>query len=675
MRLNRSSCRKTLALATSLSALTLFIGEASAFGLGKLTVHSHLGAVFYAEVQLIENAGDTRFSEECFRLNRSGESESGIPVLTRGRLSLERQGARSKLIITSDQFVNEPVLQINLRAGCGAEVIRSYTVLVDPVAPQQAHQQALVPAVAPSRAPEAEKPVVQAVPASQKPYPKDWQTAEGESAKSIAAALFPRQPSAQRRFLNALRTENPQLDLGEHGEAPLSAGITVTIPDTRRFPTALPKPEATDTPTPKPGSFDAPTPAHRSNKAKSLSAGRMAYRLVISSDDLEGSSGNELPLRLSTELTTRFSDKTSESARSVLRVEYRLLNALYAQATQQLDLAEQVRNLETGFEEMRIANENAARNAEAIAASAKTATPVAPATHSEPKAAASSSPARLKQYESSNWWLEILVVLALVCGVTLVLARRSRRRDTSPPDVEQDKPAQTPTAGKPSPGDDPWAEENERKAIQQATKSGTLPDIVIDETPSQAATVLEYEKTANTPKHIDLQETNDCSTAMELAEIMICFGRVHGATQALEEFLAHDPGSALAPWMKLLEIYRMNDMKEDFETCSAKLRTHFNVAPSNWEEAGECLQEPIAAISEQDVAIEDLLHRLPTIATMPHIVEAIQHSWNSEDGLVYLEHLLRDTRDGKRSGFPLAIARELLFLVDLLKTRLQRNSA
>ena len=58
---------------------------------------------------------------------------------------------------------------------------------------------------------------------------------------------------------------------------------------------------------------------------------------------------------------------------------------------------------------------------------------------------------------------------------------------------------------------------------------------------------------------------------------------------------------------------------------------------------------------------------------MPHVMEAIQRSWNSEEGVAYLEHLLRDTRDGTRSGFPLAIAREILFLVDLLTTRLQKK--
>ena len=70
------------------------------------------------------------------------------------------------------------------------------------------------------------------------------------------------------------------------------------------------------------------------------------------------------------------------------------------------------------------------------------------------------------------------------------------------------------------------------------------------------------------------------------------------------------------------------------------------------------------------MSIEELLQKLPTIGTLPHIKENILKSWAAPEGLAYLTHLLRDTRDGKRSGFPLAIARELQFLLELLENRL-----
>ena len=49
-------------------------------------------------------------------------------------------------------------------------------------------------------------------------------------------------------------------------------------------------------------------------------------------------------------------------------------------------------------------------------------------------------------------------------------------------------------------------------------------------------------------------------------------------------------------------------------------------------------------------------------------------TWDTSEGVAYMKHLLRDTRNGQRTGFPLSIARELLFLLDLQETRL-RNTA
>ena len=52
----------------------------------------------------------------------------------------------------------------------------------------------------------------------------------------------------------------------------------------------------------------------------------------------------------------------------------------------------------------------------------------------------------------------------------------------------------------------------------------------------------------------------------------------------------------------------------------------------------------------------------------------IAKTWGTTEGLAYLKHLLRDTRNGQRTGFPLSIAREILFLLDLLETRLHTKA-
>ena len=299
-----------------------------------------------------------------------------------------------------------------------------------------------------------------------------------------------------------------------------------------------------------------------------------------------------------------------------------------------------------------------------------------PATASSPSVAPSATVehARAKPEESSSWWLEILIVLGLIGVLSWGFLRRSRKAVPEPEAIAADNSLYIPPPVANADSHDPWAAEAEHEAPQPAKMSGIVPDIVLDDAPPPAPGTINFVKQDHPVKHLEIDETGDYRTVIELADIMVCFGRIKGAAQALEEFLARDPGVALAPWMKLLEIYRANDMREEFEAYALKLRGHFNVAPASWEQAGECLSEPITPVEENNISIEDLLQKLPTITTLPHIKENILKSWDSPDGLAYLTHLLRDTRDGKRSGFPLAIARELQFLLELLENRSQNKT-
>ena len=671
MDITRSSVKRTHRLISFLSALALCTGEAQALGLGELSVRSRLGELFKAEVQLIESAGETRSTGDCFRLSNAGEGDSGIPILTRGRISLERQNGKSKLLIASDQIINDPALQINLRANCGAEVVRSYTVLIDPIPPQQlAHQSGRSLLANKSITPEISPQPL----AAEKSYPNVWQTAQGETGQSITKALFPRQSRAQRRFLAALQAENPQFDLGVKGEALLDVETVLSIPDTRRPAPSTPafvvgeNHAAKEVP---PGVVSGP--ARRVKAALQKSARRMGDRLVISGDAQEGSPKSDAPLRLSTDLSTRLSSKVSENSRASLRLEYQLLSALYDQAERQLATAEKVRNLEASFEKMRAASENTVRQIEAAMAPATSAkltvsgessvagSPpsafVTASLTSTPGAALfkSSTP---RQEKRSSWWLEILIVLGLIGVLTWVFFRKSVMLAPVLFPIVADKPLYIPQPfstlfDKLKPLD----AEYEYEALLETKTSGTAPHIVRD-APTPSAVVIK-----------DIGRNQEYSAVVELAELMVMYSHVKDAIEVLEEFLAREPSTSVGPWLKLLKIYQMNDMRKEFEASSTKFRTHFNVAPVSWETAGECLKEPITPCDDNDVSIEELLKKLPTVAMLPHIKDKIQNSWDSPDGLIYLKHLLCDTRDGTRSGFQLTTARELQFLVELLEIR------
>lgn len=640
---------------------------AFAAGLGELTVRSHLGDRFLGEVSLIEHAGPANSEAGCFRLERSDDENSGIPFLTHGRVRLERQNGQSKLVILSDQSINEPVLQIKLRVGCGSELVRSYTVLIDPAMPAQAVRTS--PA-APLRI-EGIRPAASDNPAPPPPaYPSTWQTATGESARSIAKTLFPRQPSAQKRFLVALAAQNPGVEFGTNGAAPLDKGISLTIPDTRRQ-------ASNDRPIAPPGP-SAKTPLGRERKAEQRMSDRMSDRLLIAGDSDESFTGSELPLRLSTELNTRISRRVSENQRAMLRMEYQLLNTLYSQANAQLALADQIRALEANIESMRTVYETAVRDAEtapqtnpgeATATSNEHTAQTAKVAPQEPKLAASPT-------DSGNsiqvWWLELCAVLTAIGLLAWAFFRHSRRPTPPPIAVTDSDPLpenaaiapppfqELPTANDPQITDAPFPQ----------TVVAAPPD-----TPPAATGTIEFEEFHLPLKQLDIEvdESGDYTTTLELADIMVAFGRIKGATQTLEEYLEHSPQAALAPWLKLLELYRTNDMQEEFAIHSKKLQSYFNIAPLSWDEAANCFKDALDSDKETDSSIDALLQKLPMTADLPRIADGIRESWGTPEGFLFLKTLLNDTRDGTRTGFPMQMARELLFLKKVLKTQLEHT--
>ena len=143
-------------------------------------------------------------------------------------------------------------------------------------------------------------------------------------------------------------------------------------------------------------------------------------------------------------------------------------------------------------------------------------------------------------------------------------------------------------------------------------------------------------------------EKLEVTPVMELAEIMLSFGRVHGAAQTLQEYIEANPKEALQPWIRLLEIYRENGMRAEFETLAANLNQNFNVEIVHWDKAA------------QGERVE------MTLELLPHIRDQIDALWGRPECVDYLQKLLRDNRDGQRSGFALPVVKEILVLIDLM---------
>ncbi|CAI06807.1 hypothetical protein ebA1278 [Aromatoleum aromaticum EbN1] len=147
-------------------------------------------------------------------------------------------------------------------------------------------------------------------------------------------------------------------------------------------------------------------------------------------------------------------------------------------------------------------------------------------------------------------------------------------------------------------------------------------------------------------------DAEEHESAIELAEIMMAFGRVQGAAETLAEFIESNPKKAVTPWLKLLEVYRAAGLRPEFDTLARQLNKTFNVKAVTWDTFDEA-RRPTG-----------------TIEQMSHVMGRIQNLWGSRDCQAYLENLLRDNRDGMREGFPLSVIDEILILAGVLEEHL-----
>jgi pilus assembly protein FimV len=149
-----------------------------------------------------------------------------------------------------------------------------------------------------------------------------------------------------------------------------------------------------------------------------------------------------------------------------------------------------------------------------------------------------------------------------------------------------------------------------------------------------------------------IDDIEEHDSAVELAEIMMSFGRIQGAAQTLADFIRANPKQAVKPWIKLLEVYKTAGMRMEFDALTAQLNKTFNIKPVTWDDFDAALRAP------------------DSLELLPHIRQRLIETWGTRDCQVYLHSLLRDNREGTRQGFALAIVDEILGLLAILESRI-----
>ena len=104
----------------------------------------------------------------------------------------------------------------------------------------------------------------------------------------------------------------------------------------------------------------------------------------------------------------------------------------------------------------------------------------------------------------------------------------------------------------------------------------------------------------------------------------------------------------IEPWSMLLDLYRRGGMRHEFEALAKKIHDRFNTRVPSWEE----LDTPV--------------YTLRTLEDFPHVIQKAVSLWGSQEGMDYLYSLVRDTRSGIRSGFPLEVVEEIALLMRIL---------
>lgn len=584
-------------------ALALGPGPCAALGLGELGARSVLGEPLRAEIPLIDAAGE-RIEASCFELAPNPVAGDDIPWLTRARFAVDSRSRPARLLVTTSEPVSHPILMVGIKAGCSFGLTREYALLLAPApavatavaAPESAAPSAAAP---PARGPDRRTHVIAT---------SAWQIVEGETLQNIAEALYPRNRSMQRRFIRATVNVNSELfrDEARPASARLPAGTTLAVPDLRRIAVTPPPETASEGETPPAPRKQAPPRTAVQPKSQD--------RLSIARDQT-----SDTAPALAPKLDPTRGGGSTDAQRDSLRQEEQLLATVEDQVVMQLALAERIRQLEetlaglhTQLREIdqKIQVASGAPRPEAAGLPAAAVAPVPVATPA-PRAA------EVRDRFALRDWLPFVLLATAVLGVVLLLRARSRR-----PHPQPDPATAAPQRPRAMAVDIPLAVD------------APLP-------PPRPQRRSDFQAPGRPDEHaIDVSEHE---SALELAEIMLSFGRVQGAAQTLADYIESNPKQAVRPWLKLLDVYRNAGMKAEFDTLARRLNQTFNVEVTPWE--------------------SDASRRFAeSLEGYPHIVASLIRAWNSPDALPYLNRLIRDNRDGRRAGFPLPALHEIMLL-------------
>ena len=624
-----------------LCALASIPAAAHAIGFGEILSQSAIGAPFRTEIRL--HGVGPKDSNDCLRVVPGTDLADGIPSVRNALVNIQMRAGQPVAVITRTQAVLDPIVRLTLEETCQARLTRTYTLLLPSPASTIATPRTAAPASRPI-APATGSPASAALSASD--LGGVWTLPDGASINQLARQLYPSSRKDRIGFIRATR----KLNSGDHSirssRQTLGAGTTLMLPDRQAIVAAHPAPAApkpvmrapqpaatpADPPAPEPATTTPPPAEPAADSAPAPvepPPTENGDRLTLSGDvpDFDG-------FKLSRQLgDPGLIDRTSESDRDLLRREQQLIMLLDEQITARLELTDRIERIEAL--QRALADDVSRKDVPQANAPATETKPVAPTIE-----AAAPAPAPVPGWlAAAESWLPAGLAALLAALVALWLLRRRRAAVEDDELLYESESADTePTTDEP------------QIATHQASPGTDGFDFSPIDWDGSAPAELQHSVAPITIEEADLSEEHE--SAVELADIMMSFGRIQGAAETLAEFIRNNPKQAVAPWLKLLEVYRTADMRDDFEVITRQLNQTFNVKVVEWDDFDLARQT-----SE-------------SVEQMAHIVKALTNTWMTVDCQAYIQRLLRDNRDGARQGFPIAVIDDLLMLMAVLEDQL-----
>lgn len=242
--------KKNIALAASAALLAALSPTSHGVTLGELHVASFLGQRLSGSVE-VKNTEGAALTTACFQAIKSREAEEqNLPWISKVTINLEKRADKLRLILTSAQPIDEPILGLAIQLGCGIETSRDYLLMLSP--PPSIVTAEITKPVSPVRIdPPAEKPAARKRPPEPQPVKNPpagnpahtWIIGKGESVSSLASALYPDNPRMRKAFAQAVFQANPDLVMDYSSRDTLPQGLVLAVPDLKKLantPAALP---------------------------------------------------------------------------------------------------------------------------------------------------------------------------------------------------------------------------------------------------------------------------------------------------------------------------------------------------------------------------------------------------------------------------------------------------